>query len=103
MNFFPLFYHQIFYKKKTTALYKVEKSNKILREISNKTEPNFGRSQHYFNMKINNIEVKKILNKKYKNIYGISSPFVVKKTTPGPIAHCLIENAIDLSKKLNKY
>lgn len=101
-NFIPLFYHQIFYKKKISALYKIEKSNKILTEISDKTEANFGKSQHYFNMKINNVEIKKILTKKCKNIYGISSPFVTKKTTPGPIAHCLIEEAVNLSNKLNK-
>lgn len=102
-NFFPLFYHQIFYKKIVSALYVVEKSNKILKEISKKTEPNFGKSQHYFNMKINNIEVKKILNKRCKNIHGVSSPFIIKKKVPGPIAHCLIEESIILSKKLNKY
>ncbi len=101
-NFFPLFYHQIFYKKKISALYKVEKSNKILKEISEKTEPDFGKSQHYFNMKVNNVEIKKILYKTCKNIHGISSPFIIKKTTPGPIAHCLIEESISLSKKLNK-
>ena len=80
-NFFPLFYHQIFYKKKISALYKVEKSNKILKEISEKTEPDFGKSQHYFNMKVNNVEIKKILYKTCKNIHGISSPFIIKKTT----------------------
>lgn len=102
-NFFPLFYHQIFYQKKISASYEVEKSNKILREILKKTEPNFGKSQHYFNMKINNVTIKKILNKRCKNIYGISSPFIIKKNTPGPIAHCLIEESFLLSNKLNKF
>jgi len=101
LNIFPFYYHQIFYKKKVLALYKVEMPNKILKEISKQTAPGFGRSVHYFNMRVNNIEVSRILSKKYRNIFGISSPFITSKT-PGPISNCLIEKSIFLSNKLNK-
>ena len=101
LNIFPFYYHQIFYKKKVFALYKVEKSSKTLREISKQTAPDFGKSVHYFNMKVNNIEVSRILSKISKNIFGISSPFVTSKA-PGPISNSLIEKSIFLSNKLNK-
>ena len=101
LNIFPLYYHQIFYKKKVLALYKVEKSSKVLREISRHTASGFGKSVHYFNMKVNNIEVSRILRKKCKNIFGISSPFVTSKT-PGPISNSLMEKSFFLSNKLNK-
>lgn len=100
-NIFPLFYHQIFYKNKISAHFKVKKSQKIIEEISNKTKPDFGRSVHYFNMKVNNLEIEKVLKKKNKNIYGISSPFITNKD-PGPISNSLIDKSIFLSNKLNK-
>ena len=101
LNKFPFYYHQIFNKKKVLALYRIDKSNKVIKEIPKQTVYGFGKSVHYFNMKINNIAVSRILSKKNKNIFGISSPFVTSKT-PGPISNCLIEKSIFLSDKLNK-
>ena len=101
LNKFPFYYHQIFNKKKVLALYRIDKPNKVIKEIPKQTVYGFGKSVHYFNMKINNIAVSRILSKKNKNIFGISSPFVTSKT-PGPISNCLIEKSIFLSDKLNK-
>jgi hypothetical protein len=100
-NLFPIFYHQIFYKKKIMATYRVEKEKLIINEISEKTDNGFGKSIHYFNMKINNINLEKILKKISKNIYGISSPFIINKF-PGPISNNLIEKVFEVSKKLSK-
>ena len=100
LNLFPLFYHQIFFKKKISANYRFYESEMTINEIANKTANNFGKSVHYFNMKLNNIEIEKFLNKKNKNIFGISSPFITNKE-PGPISNSLIEKSISLSKKLN--
>jgi len=101
LNFFPIFYHQIFYKKKIVARYIVEKKNLHIKEIFDKTDNKFGRSIHYFNMKINNINLGKKLKQTSKNIFGISSPFITNKA-PGPISNDLIEKAFEVSKKLNK-
>ena len=83
------------------ATYRVEKEKLIINEISEKTENGFGKSIHYFNMKINNINLEKILKKISKNIYGISSPFIINKV-PGPISNNLIEKVFEVSKKLSK-
>lgn len=99
LNFFPIFYHQIFYKKKIIATYKVEKKERIVREISKKTSDNFGKSIHYFNMKINNINVERKIKKISNNIYGISSPFITNKF-PGPISNNLIEKVLYIIKKI---
>lgn len=101
LNLFPIFYHQIFYKKKIIATYRVEKEKFIVKEISKKTNDNFGKSIHYFNMKINSINLEKKLKKISKNIYGISSPFITKKF-PGPISNNLIEKAFEVREKLRK-
>jgi len=99
LNLFPIFYHQIFYKKKILATYKVDKNIQAIKEISKKTDFGFGKSIHYFNMRINNTIVDKKLKKINKNIYGISSPFILNKY-PGPISNNLIEKAFLLNKKL---
>lgn len=100
LNLFPIFYHQIFYKKKIAATYKVEKNIQVVKEIPKKTDFGFGKSIHYFNMKINNTTVEKKLKKINKNIHGISSPFILNKY-PGPISNNLIEKAFFVNKKLS--
>lgn len=101
LNILPLFYHQIFYNKKISAHYRYNKFYKTIEEVSNKTVPDFGKSVHYFNMKINKVGIEKFLNKKTKNIFGVSSPFIIDKD-PGPISNSLIEKSFLLGKKLNK-
>lgn len=100
-NYIPFYYYQIFYYKKKFAHFIFNKKDKSIEELIKKTDQNFGKSVHYFNMKINNIRVEKFLKKKSNNIFGISSPFLFK-ASPGPISNDLINSSIDLSKKLNK-
>jgi hypothetical protein len=101
LNLFPIFYHQIFYKKKIVATYKVYKDIQVVKEIPHRTDHSFGKSIHYFNMRINNTSVEKKLKKINKNIHGISSPFILSKF-PGPISNNLIEKAFLVNKKLMK-
>ena len=101
LSFFPLYYNQIFYKDKKFAFYKVNKKLKLIEEIYSKTDLNFGKSIHYFNMKINNIKLNKFLKVKSKNIFGVSSPFI-ESASPGPISNSIINNSVKISSKLSR-
>lgn len=100
LNKIPIYYHQIFYKKKNLASYVFKKKKNSIEEISNQTDKNFGKSIHYYNLKINKKNINKILKKINKNIYGVSAPFV-ENVNPGPISNNLINKSIETSKKLN--
>tara|TARA_B100001057_G_scaffold483034_1_gene559246 strand:- start:1396 stop:2472 length:1077 start_codon:yes stop_codon:yes gene_type:complete len=101
LSFFPFYYNQIFYADKKFAFYKVNKKQKLIEEIHSKTDFNFGKSIHYFNMKINNTKLNKFLKIKSKNIFGVSSPFI-EKANPGPISNSIINTSVKISKKLNR-
>lgn len=101
LSFFPLYYNQIFYKNKKFAFYRVNKKKRLIEEIHSKTDLNFGKSIHYFNMKINNIKLNKLLKIKSKNIFGVSSPFI-ESANPGPISNSIINTSIQISSKLNR-
>lgn len=94
-NYINIYFDQIFFKKKHKFFFKILKNNIVqMNELKN----NFGKSIHYCNLHINNIDINKFLKKLSKNFYGISTPFVDQKN-PGPISNDIINN---LYKVLNK-
>ena len=99
-NYLPFYYHQIFYKKKIKAIYKVNEKNKNITEVKLKTNKNFGNSIHYFNMKINNKKLEKKIKFFNKRVFGVSSPFI-EYAEAGPISNFLINQSYNLAKKLN--
>ena len=101
LNYFSFYYHQIFYKKKIKAFYNINTEKKIVQEQRSKTSKNFGKSIHYFNLKINNLKLEKKIKYFNKRIFGVSTPFLTK-AEPGPISNFLIEKSFILAKKLNK-
>lgn len=100
-NFIPFYYYQIFYKKRNSAKYVFQKEKSLIKEIKKNTNKGFGKSIHYYNLKINGANLIKKLNLSSKNIYGVSSPFLTN-ADPGPISNNLIELALKVAKKLTK-
>lgn len=98
LNFIPFYYYQIFSKEKLKATFKINKPKKTIEEIRNKSDQDFGKSVHYFNMKVNNLNIEKKLSKINKNIIGVSSPFLTKNE-PGPISNNLVERSFFLASK----
>lgn len=97
-NLIPFYYYQIFSKKKLKATFKIDKYNRCIKEVHQETDKNFGKSVHYFNMKVNNLNIEKKLSKVNKNIIGVSCPFLTKNE-PGPIANNLVERSFYLANK----
>lgn len=97
-NLIPFYYYQIFSKKKIKATFKINKYRRKIEEIHHKTDKNFGKSIHYFNMKVNNLNIEKKLSKVNKNIIGVSCPFLTKNE-PGPISNNLVERSFYLANK----
>lgn len=97
-SFVPLCVDQKFYSKKNS--YKLTINNGTVTEIKNQKfeTKKFGNSIKYFNMKINNIEINKYLNKINSNIIGFGMSFINKKG-PGPISNDIL---MDIVKKLRK-
>lgn len=101
LNLIPFYYYQIFKDQINKAKYIYHKKNFLIEEIETETHKGFGRSVHYFNLKINNLQIKDKLRLINKNIYGISSPFITN-SSPGPISNDLIDNAHKIANILNK-
>jgi|TARA_B100001079_G_scaffold271211_1_gene287868 hypothetical protein len=97
-SFVPLCVDQKFYLKKNS--YKLTINNGTVTEIENQKfgKKKFGNSIHYCNMKINNIEINKYLNKINSDIIGFGMSFINQKK-PGPISN---EILLDIEKKLRK-
>jgi hypothetical protein len=89
LNLVPLNFRQEFLRK--TYVIKFIYKKEINSLVVKKSIKDFGKSIHYYNMKINNIKVFNVLNNINKNIHGISSPFI-KSKQPGPISNQIMNN-----------
>ncbi len=67
--------------------------------MSNCSSAGFGKTIHYCNMRINNININTFLSKLNPNLIGLGMPFVTQPK-PGPISNRII---IDALKKLDNY
>jgi hypothetical protein len=92
-KFFPLTVEQIFYKRKITT--KLYIHNGSIYETSNNPKNDFGRSIHYFGLRINNMDINSFLNKLHPGLLGLGMAFVDQKF-PGPISNDIL---IDAYKK----
>jgi hypothetical protein len=98
----PLYYDQKFYSKK--KLHKsILKKGMLIDSFSKKIPPEktFGRSVHYCNLKINQIDINNYLKQINPNIIGLGMAFVSQKT-PGPISNDIVEDAVIKIQKINK-
>ena len=97
-SFVPLCVDQEFYSRKNS--YKLTINKGTITEIENQKfgSKKFGNSIKYYNMKINNIEINKYLNKINSNIIGFGMSFISKKG-PGPISNDIL---MDIDNKLKK-
>ena len=95
-SFIPIYVDQSFYSKRLKFKFLIKKG--CLYEISkrNLLNKNFGNSIHYCNFKINNINVRKYLQKINPNIHGFGMSFV-DQTEPGPISNDIVN---DIYKEL---
>ena len=91
LQFIPIYIDQNFSKKKN--IYNLIIKNKSIIEKKDKylTQPKFGRSIHYCNMRINGMNINKFLFNINPNIKGVGTSFINQKV-PGPISNDIILN-----------
>lgn len=94
-DFIPICIDQNFYKKKRKI--KLKLKNGVLINKTNSHKEIFGKSTHFCNLKINNININKFLSDISPNIKGVGMAFVNQKI-PGPISNDII---LDIFKKIN--
>lgn len=91
-NWIPIYIEQKFSKKNSKLKLKLDK-NIFIEEIES---INFGRSIHYCNLTINEVPIRKYLEKIHKKIDGSGMAFI-KQKGPGPISNDII---LDILKKI---
>jgi hypothetical protein len=98
----PFYFDQVFFLEKLTHVSEIRNgilSDCFEKRISNSGE--FGRSIHYCDLKINNLNINKYLERINPNVSGFGMAFVSQKI-PGPISNDIILDAIKKIEYLKK-
>lgn len=98
LDWIPIYIKQSFVNKKIKFSFYIDQNIALSKSVNKKLKFSevFGASIHYCDMKVNNININKVIKKIHPNIIGIGMAFVSQEK-PGPITNNII---LDAYKKI---